>query len=309
MPTSNTPLRYPGGKSRLANFMKIILLHNNLCPVHYVEPFAGGAGLGITLLLHGYAKRITLNDIDPLVYSFWKSALEDTDDLCKLISSTRVSMAEWYRQREVVESPNGRSRIELAFAAIYLNRCNRSGILRGGVIGGQEQSGPWKMDARFNKDTLIKKIKAVAACKSSITVCKRDAGELLKDASLRSDGPLFWYLDPPYYVKGQELYENHYVQEDHVALAKLVSELKDPWIVSYDNAAEIKKLFQKYRQYTYGINYSAGDHYSGREVAFFSSGLRLPSKSRPLNVSRASVRKRAKAYANHATLDSVTSRA
>src|ERR1051325_3746733 len=155
MPASNTPLRYPGGKSRLANYVKVLLLKNELGSVHYIEPYAGGAGLGVTLLLHNFAKTITINDIDPLVHAFWKCAVTETDKFCKRISSVRVSMAEWHRQRDVIENRRKHKMIDVGFAAFFLNRTNRSGIINGGVIGGQAQDGEWKVDARFNKKNLI----------------------------------------------------------------------------------------------------------------------------------------------------------
>ena len=280
----------------MANFVKLVLLKNDLGPVHYVEPYAGGSGLGVTLLLHGFARSITINDIDPLVHAFWTSAVHDTEALCKRIASTRVSMAEWHRQREVIEKRRNRSTLAVGFAAFFLNRTNRSGIIRGGVIGGKEQTGKWKINARFTKKALIARIRTIAAFRDRIHIQNIDACDLLNKPVPKAKGPIFWYLDPPYYVKGQQLYENHYASGDHAQLVDLISDLKDPWIVSYDDVPEIRKLFRRYRRIAYGISYSAADHYGGKEIAFFSPGLRLPSVESPLLVGPSDVKKQVRAY-------------
>ena len=205
-------------------------------------------------------------------------------------------MAEWYRQREVIEERRNRSTLEVGFAAFFLNRTNRSGIMRGGVIGGQKQTGKWKISARFTKKTLIGRIRAIAAFRDRIHIHNIDACDLLNKPMPKAKGRIFWYLDPPYYVKGQELYENHYTSSDHAQLVEFINDLKDPWIVSYDDVPEIRKLFRRHKHIAYGISYSVADHYGGKEVAFFSPRLRLPSIESPLSVSPTTVKKQVRAY-------------
>jgi len=296
MPASYTPLRYPGGKSRLANFVKLLLLRNDLNPVHYIEPYAGGAGLGITLLLHGFARTITINDIDPLIHAFWNSAIRDTESLCKRISATRITMREWHRQREVIENRKRHSTLDIGFATFFLNRTNRSGIIRGGVIGGKEQTGKWKINARFNKKTLIARIHAIAGLRDRIYLRNIDACDLINSRLRRNNAPVFWYLDPPYFNKGQELYENHYTHRDHAQLAEFIVDIKDPWIISYDNTPEIRKLFGRHKKLAYKVSYSAADHYGGSEVAFFSAGLRVPIVENPMGVDASLVKRRIRSY-------------
>src|SRR5690606_20758450 len=215
-----SPLRYPGGKRKLANFVKLVYRQNNLFGGIYAEPYAGGAAVALSLLFGEYAGRILINDIDRSIFAFWKSVLDETEDLCRLISNAKLSVAEWERQRSVQDSDLA-SILELGFSTFYLNRTNRSGIIRGGIIGGKEQDGDWKIDARFNKSDLIRRIEKIARYRSRIKVSNLDAAIFLNKLQPELDSSSLVYLDPPYYVKGGDLYENHYDHEDHEIIASL----------------------------------------------------------------------------------------
>ena len=158
MDPSNSPLRYPGGKGRLSGFIRQIFEDNELLDGHYVEPYAGGAGLALNLLFLDYASCIHLNDIDRSVFAFWHSVVNSPDALCKLIRDTPVTVDQWQKQKVIHRSPDKQSLLDLGFATFFLNRCNRSGILMGGIIGGQKQEGTWKIDARYNKSDLCRRI-------------------------------------------------------------------------------------------------------------------------------------------------------
>lgn len=291
MPSSYTPLRYPGGKGRLANFMKLLFLRNGLCDGHYVEPFAGGAGLAITLLRHEFVSVVHLNDIDLSVYSFWKAVLEEADALCDRVRRVPVTMREWNKQRAIYLNPTQHSTLDLGFAALFLNRCNRSGILGGGVIGGKRQTGKWKIDARFNRETLVSRIEAISRFRGRIRLYKKDAADFLREAPWAGYGKALIYLDPPYYKRGCELYENHYEPSDHEGLAELLSaDVSSPWIVSYDNCSEIQSIYGGCRGISYEIGYSANVHREGRELMFFSDNLDCPRVTSPLRVSHREVK-------------------
>lgn len=284
----NTPLRYPGGKGKLTDFIKLVFEENELLDGHYVEPYAGGAGIALTLLLHSYASCIHLNDLNPAVFAFWHSVLHEPDELCKLIRDVPVNMEEWHRQKSVFNEPLEHSKLELGFATFFLNRTNRSGIIWGGVIGGKNQTGQWKLDARFNKTDLIQRIEKIALYRSRIRIYNLDAADLIQDILPALPEKSLVYLDPPYYVKGQGLYQNHYAHEDHVKIAKLVqAKIKLPWIVSYDHAPEIIEMYKKCRGITYGISYSAQDRYKGAEAMFFSKKIVIPDVKNPSNLKAA----------------------
>jgi DNA adenine methylase len=280
-----SPLRYPGGKGALANFIKTVVSQNSLLDGEYVEVYAGGAGIAWALLFEEYVQRVHVNDINKNVMAFWWSVLEKTDDLCKYIQDTRVTMEEWHRQRAIQLKPNDHSPLEIGFSTFFLNRTNRSGILNGGVIGGKQQTGEWKIDARFHKKDLVKRVQRIGQYASRIKIYNLDAIEFIKTILPKLPEKSLIYLDPPYYHKGQELYENHYDKEDHEQIANLVTNhIAQPWIVSYDATHEIIALYKKYRSILYSISYSARERYAGSEVIFYSRGLKVPKVENPTSV-------------------------
>src|ERR1044071_8377682 len=211
MPATLSPLRYPGGKSQLSSLVIEILRDNRLFYGEYCEPFGGGAGIACKLLLSGFVSRIHINDLDRSVYAFWRAAIFHTEEFCERIATTELSMSEWFRQRAVQRDSKSRM-AALGFAAFYLNRTNRSGIIRGGVIGGREQSGNYPLDCRFNRENLIVKVSRLGALREQITVTNLDGNELLSKRR-RFGANSFINIDPPYYVKGPHLYRNSFTHE------------------------------------------------------------------------------------------------
>lgn len=278
MMTLRTPLRYPGGKRKLANFIDLLITSNNLKGCDYAEPFTGGAGLAIELLRRGVVRHVYLNDIDPNVYMFWDSVLNRTEDLCKLIQDTPVTMSEWYRQKELLSSNDP---LIHGFATFFLNRTNRSGIIWGGVIGGKSQTGKWKIDCRFNKSDLIGKIMSIGSAREFISFNNEDAEDFIEKIHEKFNKNSLIYLDPPYYVKGVGLYENHYKHEDHKKLALRVLDLSTPWVVSYDNHPNIRDMYPVEQKIEYSIHYSAQDHVRGHEV-IFCGNCNFPNGVTPL---------------------------
>lgn len=278
----NTPLRYPGGKGKLTDFIRLVFEQNKLADGHYAEPYAGGAGIAFSLLFLEYAMHIHLNDINKSVYSFWHSVLNEADELCKMIQDCEVTMDEWYKQKNIQCNPSQHTQLELGFSTFFLNRTNRSGIIKGGVIGGKNQDGKWKLDARFTKPDLIGRIKKIALYSDRISLYNQDAETFIQTIMPELPIKTLIYLDPPYYVKGEGLYENHYKHQDHARVARLVKTIANKkWIVSYDNAPEICEFYRGFPQITYGLNYSAQNRYTGSEVMFFSPDLIIPDVGNP----------------------------
>lgn len=273
-----SPLRYPGGKGILATFMKSAILENDLLDGTYVEPYAGGAGTALALLFEEFVHNIIINDLDRSLYAFWYSVLNFTEDLCKLINDTEVTIKEWQRQREVQTNKERAGLLELGYSTFFLNRTNRSGIINAGVIGGKEQKGSWKMDVRFNKTDLIRRIKKVAYYKSRISLYNLDAVELINQVIPTLPQRSLIYFDPPYYIKGKKLYVNFYSDKDHIDLYNAVTKnVPQKWVLTYDNADEILKLYQLYRPQSYKLNYSVGSIKSkGTEMMYFSSNFIIP---------------------------------
>ena len=274
-PSFITPLRYPGGKARLGAWLGELIDCNNLSNCTYIEPYAGGAGAAVYLLVNNKVKNIVINDIDDSVHAFWWSVLNDTQEFVKLISDAPVTIENWLIQREIVRSPQEHSRTALGFAAFFLNRTNRSGILHGGVIGGQRQDGKYKLDARFNKQALIDRINRIASYRERITISNLDAMSLVDDLSKSVEKP-FFYLDPPYYNKGNQLYQNHYAPDDHKNIAQTVKALNHPWIVTYDNCPEICELYNSCSGFEFSFHYSTHLHRPvGKEIMYYSDCITL----------------------------------
>lgn len=282
--THFTPLRYPGGKGKLAAYVKEIIRANKLFDGQYVEPYAGGAAVAMELLLQEHVSNVHINDFSKPVYSFWKAVLNDTDELCRLIKNTRLTVASWDRQKRVFANPFDHSHVQLGFATFFLNRTNRSGILNAGVIGGRDQSGPWKIDARYNAKELIFRVESIAKLRRRIRLTQSDALAMLKHNLPKWDQKTLIYLDPPYYEQGRELYYDFYESQDHADLAEFVGANMNghSWIVSYDNVHEIKAMYNGFRKVVYNVGYSARTSRVGKEVMFFAPRLTVPPLAGPI---------------------------
>lgn len=275
-----TPLRYPGGKQKLAPFIAELVDANNLVGGDYAEPYAGGAGVAVDLLLSGKVARIHLNDSHKAVYYFWRSILEETETFCRKIASASLTVPEWRRQKQILTHRKDFSPLDVGFAMFFLNRCNRSGIGSGGVIGGLDQTGEWKMDARFPRNELIQRIESIARFRTKIQVRNMDAERFIMQYVPRLPAKTLVYCDPPYYQKAERLYPNYYQPNDHSRIAELFqSGISHKWVVSYDGVPEILKLYKSRRYFLYSLQYNAAKAYRGTEVFVFSDDLVLPKVS------------------------------
>lgn len=269
-----SPLRYPGGKAKIADFIKQVVKDNDLLDGVYVEPYAGGAAVALSLLMDEYVSRIIINDKDRSIYAFWHSVLYDTDHLCQLIEETPVNMDTWRIQREL-QSPENKETVNLlmlGFSTFFMNRTNRSGIIKAGVIGGFNQTGNYKIDARYRKEELIARIRRIASYADRIELHHEDAVDLVNHIAQTAPENTILYLDPPYYQKGRGLYMNYYDDTDHERIRDVITHVDSlRWIVSYDNSAFIKSLYQSFRSQEFYLNYSANNNGKGTEVIFFSN--------------------------------------
>lgn len=271
-----SPLRYPGGKGKLARFVADLVRCNALVDGTYVEPYAGGAAVAMELLLTGIVKRIEINDLNVPVYAFWNAVLNDTDHLIDLIQKTPVNLETRSVAKRILKNCKVPT-TELAFSLFFLNRTNRSGILNGGVIGGNNQAGIWKIDARYNVEDLVRRIKKISRFRNKIELYNLDAVDFIKyKSSIWCENTLV-YLDPPYYEKGKDLYLNYYKYDDHKSVSDATKKImRAKWIVSYDDVLPIHDLYSAEEWLQYTIGYSARAVGRGREAMFFSPGLVVP---------------------------------
>lgn len=262
-----SPLRYPGGKARLSKFLtEIIRRQSSGNKVIFVEPFAGGAGAALTLLFTKKVDEIIINDLDPAIFALWKVIVDDTDWMINKIKQTEITIEEWRKQQAIYKSKTTDLR-KLGFSTFFLNRTNRSGIIEGGPIGGFEQSGEWKIDARFNKEGLIKRLEDIKSNRHRISVKNLDGITLLKQIQkLESHDEYFIFLDPPYIVKGQLLYLNHYQKKNHTKLANFLNTSILNWVMTYDDTPLVHELYSNLNIKRFDIAHTAHSRKMGKEV-------------------------------------------
>ena len=274
---ANSPLRYPGGKSKLYNEMKEILEYNNLIGCTYIEPFAGGSGLALSLLYNDLVSDIIINDSDRAIYAFWHSILVHNKKFCQKILDTDVTLEEWYRQKEIYNNPKSKI-FDLGFATFFLNRTNRSGIIKGGPIGGINQNGKYLIDCRFNKEDLINRIKKIYLYKAHINLYNLDVTNFIIDELPNLDlNNSFIYFDPPYVEKGPELYQNNFTKENHKTLKNTIKDnVTIPWLITYDYTDTIIDIYKEYNTDKLTLTYTAGTSKKGNELMIFSNNLKNP---------------------------------
>ena len=281
-----SPLRYPGGKNKLAKFIAKICVDNNINN-HYIEPYAGGAAVALYLLMEGKVSKITINDFDRSIYAFWHLVLKNTKKFCNLIEETDITIENWLKAKEIQKNKKKATLLELGFSAFFLNRTNISGIINAGVIGGIKQEGKYKMNCRFNKRNLISRINKIAEYKKNITIYNLNAVELIKKIQKKeTNSQTVFYFDPPYYIKGSSLYVNYYNHADHEEIAKMIKKIKkSEWIISYDNASQIQKIYSWVsKKIEYSVSHAAHEAKIGKEVLFFSKNLKFQKGINPITM-------------------------
>lgn len=249
---------------------------NSLSCGVYAEPFAGGCGLALSLLYGGHVAEICINDLDRGIWSFWASVLEQNEAFIKMLETTPVTIDEWHRQREIL-SQKDTGVLELGFATFFLNRTNRSGVIKGGgVIGGLDQSGNYKIDCRFNVDDLTRRLRRVFRYRDRIQLTNLDALDFLDHCSTFPERSLL-FIDPPYFKKGPGLYTSYYKADDHALLAKRVKRIKTPWLITYDDVLNIRNLYDDIPQFRFDIRYSLNEKRTGNELLIAPARLRVPT--------------------------------
>lgn len=277
-----SPLRYPGGKTGLYWRLRNLIRNNDLAGCRYVEPYAGGAGSAAALLVTGQVDEIVVNDLDPAIHAFWDTVVRDPDYLMSRIETVALTVAEWRLQREIyLAGKDGSDTAVFGFATFYLNRTNRSGVLNGGPIGGLEQQGNYKIDARFNRKDLFERFRILALYADKISVSSGDGVEVIHKFA-EQDGT-FIYADPPYFEKAGTLYLNAFDNQDHQVLADALNDAADAkWLLTYDNVDDVARLYPERRRRAFEVNYSAHRVVRATEIAVVSDSLEDIGEGWPL---------------------------
>lgn len=272
-----SPLRYPGGKARLAPYLARVLVSQSKSIDTYCEPYAGGAGAGLQLLADGHVSKLIINDLNPGIAAFWRSVFFDAQALAGMVTACKVDIESWHEQRSIYLSPDQHDDLTLGFATFFLNRANRSGILSARPIGGLQQTGNWRIDARFNKGDLTKRIEYLSSFASQVDVREQRAIELIRTLNRRTK-PVLLYVDPPYVIQGEELYMTEHSWSEHGRLEQVLTTSPHPWILTYDADDRTRELYRDFRCLRFGISHTAQVQKVGREFMFFSRGLRVPDR-------------------------------
>ncbi len=276
-----SPLRYPGGKACIFKFMTKLLEENDLVGTDYAEPYAGGAGLSLKLMMEEYVGDIYINDLDPSIHAFWNALLTRPDDFCKWIEEVPVTVERWLYYKQIQSNYKTVDSYELAKSTFFLNRTNVSGVITGGIIGGLKQEGKYKIDVRFNKKDLINRINDISRFSKRIHLYNMDGVDFVKELE-RMRKSIFIYLDPPYYKKGSDLYMNAFCDDDHRVLASMVKKLKKKWLVSYDNQDFIVQLYKGAPKVLYHLSQCTSNRI-GDEVVIFDKRLHTNNSIAQLN--------------------------
>ena len=272
-----TPLRYPGGKAKLTYYLKELVSENFDEQVNYVEPFMGGAGLAFNLLFSDTVNNIYLNDNDRAIWAFWFSVLNQSEELIDRIREIEVTIATWRIQKTIYQNKENADVLDLGFATLFLNRTNRSGIIKANPIGGLAQDGDYKIDCRFNRETLINQISRINQMRGRVHLSCEDAKVFIERID-REVQNAFFYLDPPYVKKGYQLYNNSFNESDHVLLRDAITHLKNPWFVTYDDCSLVENLYVGFEQKKFDLTYSVETKRVGTEIAIYSNALTVIPK-------------------------------
>ena len=280
----DSPLRYPGGKAALAPFLTETIALNGISNCTYFEPFAGGAGAALRLLREGVVSQAHINDLDPCISAFWQAVLGETNRFSDAIMSVKLDVDEWKKQREIYLNQDVSKLFDLGFATFYLNRCNRSGVLFGAApIGGYGQTGKWKIDARFYRESLAGRVIELGQLSEQIHLSNMDAHRFLLEKLPRGHERtrVFAYLDPPYWEKGGRLYFNSYSSQDHRALARYMQSQKTlKWVMSYDDAPPIRDIYVRSNIHRLSLRYNLNKARDAQELLIVPDHVQIPGRDR-----------------------------
>ena len=271
------PLRYPGAKSKLYDYICKLLIAEQRTGCTFYEPFAGSAAISLLLLENQVISKAVLNELDPLLYNFWFSVFNHTEELITLIRNTDITLENWhefslYRNNDYLQD---KTSVQIGFAGLFLNRTNFSGILKANPLGGLNQQSQYPINCRFNKDKIINSIQQLSLYGNKITLYNLDAIDFMKQAlRYKRNRKTFVYIDPPYYKEGANLYRCYYTHEQHMLLSKFILSKTYPWLISYDNAEEIRKMYKQLSTLTIHMDYSV--HTSRNAEELLISNIKIP---------------------------------
>lgn len=251
--------RYPGGKSRLlkqirdADLLPLFPQELNL-----LSPFCGAAHLELAIRS---GKALHLNDGNPAIFCLWDSISESPGELIGKVKIFKPTVQKFQQYKDelsrLYSPPSTREDVvKIGFRKLVLHQCSYSGLGEmGGPLGGTSQSSQYKIDCRWNAQTLTSGIqKAHELVKDSI-ITNKDFRKFIKD-----EDDSFFFIDPPYYEQGAVLYRTSFTKQDHEDLAPILRGLNTPFVLSYDDHPWVRSkytwahIYELKRTYKIGKN-------------------------------------------------------
>lgn len=234
-----SPFRYPGGKTWLVPRVRKWLASLDWKPAVFVEPFAGGGIISLTVAFESRADKVVMVELDKDVAAVWQTILGDDNEwLAKRIEGFDISL-DAVKEIMAIEPEKTRDR---AFRTIVRNRTYHGGILAGGsapIKSGENGKG---IKSRWYADTLAKRIRAIADVADRIEFICGDGIEVMKMHARKKKAAFF--IDPPYTAAGKKagnrLYTHHAL--DHENLFKVSGKVAGDVLMTYDNAPEIAAM-------------------------------------------------------------------
>jgi DNA adenine methylase len=239
--------RYPGGKAKVA--MQIVEKLEGMAKHGIVEPFCGGASVSMLFAKRNPSAKIVINDLNDRMFNFWIELVENYKELANSVFMYKPDVDSFFEMKTRND----------ALSSIVVNRCSHSGR-GGGPIGGKDQSGRWKIDARWNARALSEEIELLGKTLSGrCHVTCRDGISMISE----KDPEMVLYADPPYVSAGKSLYEKHFCLSDHERMCAALENSKK-WVLSYDDHDFVRSSYDNmngvYMEYV-GVN--AAKHSGG----------------------------------------------
>jgi len=238
-----SPFRYPGGKTWLVPYIRQWLASLSTRPTEFIEPFAGGAIVGLTVAAEQFADHVTLVELDDQIAAVWHTILEsDAEWLANRIASFDLTP----ESVEVVLAQTNVTLQEKAFQTIIKNRVNRGGILAHGAGKLKQGENGRGLKSRWYPETLRKRILNIAQIRDRISFIEGDGFMVLQQNTCRSDTVFF--IDPPYTAAGKKAGTRLYThfEIDHERLFEIANHLTGDFLMTYENAEGVHQLAQQH---------------------------------------------------------------
>jgi len=230
-----SPFRYPGGKTWLIPYVRQWLGSTNSQNKELIEPFAGGGIVSLTAVAEKRVKQALMVELDEDVAAVWQTLLSND---AQWLGDKIVAFTVTKSNVESVLAASPSCLRDRAFAVLLKNRMSHGGILANGaglLKHGENGKG---LLSRWYPETLRSRIIDIQNYKTKVNFVQGDGFQVLRDNAHRPDA--LFFIDPPYTIAGRRLYR--YPDVDHAELFRIASTLQGSFLITYDNADEIRKL-------------------------------------------------------------------